>query len=159
MEFPWKEMLSAAVTLTVAGLGYRQWKKGARSGAYLADREAAYKSVWQALEDLHLYVRTNAFEAEAFDRLVRAANAQMIRSGLHLDEADQVAARRYMESLKQLGTLLATLPSDSLFHQEVSSTGAAAPVPPELLEAWGAFEATRAEVIASFRSALGATQI
>jgi hypothetical protein len=159
LEFPWKEMLSAAVTLTVAGLGYRQWKKGARSGAYLADREAAYKAVWQALEDLHLYVRTNPFEGEAFDRLVRAANAKMIRSGLHLDEADQAAARRYMETLKQLGALLATLPPGSLFHQEVGRTGAGAPIPSELLEAWRAFEAARAEVIAPFRSALGATQI
>jgi len=70
VAFPLKELLSAVAAVLVGYLGYRQWKRSTRSGRFLPDREVAYKAVWKALEDIHLYVRAGQFERAKFDQLV-----------------------------------------------------------------------------------------
>jgi hypothetical protein len=94
MEFPIKESIGAVVALTVAGLGYLQWRRTKRSGRYIEDREAAYKAVWQALEEIHLYVRTGDFDEPTFDELMKKANTLLIQQGLYISDLSFAACTR-----------------------------------------------------------------
>ena len=86
MDFPIKEIIAGVVTLSVAGLGYRQWKRGRRSGRFIEDRETAYKDVWQALEDVHLLIRAGSFDALAVDAAVtREASPGLVSARVSLE--------------------------------------------------------------------------
>jgi len=159
MSLTAKDILAVAATLVVAYLGYLQWKRTKRSGSFLTDKESAYKGLWLALEEVHLYVRTNEFQRDRFDNLVTAANAQLLKAGLHIEPADAANARSYLDALRRLGRLLATLPPDDAFRYDVATTGAGASVPPSYVDAWQSYESARDVVIAGFRNALGAGQI
>ena len=159
MDFPWKEVVSGVVALTIAAIGYTQWRKGTRVGSYIQDRQQAYKNIWNGLEEIHLFVRTKPFDSDSFNALVTIANTGMMRSDLYLSSEDRDAATDYISSLKEVGRLLAQLPSGTLFHQEFMTTGSASPVPIELLAAWGSYVQAREAVISRFRAAIGAEQI
>jgi hypothetical protein len=159
MTFPLAETIGAVATLLVAYFGYRQWKRSARSGSFLPDREAAYKAVWKALEDLHLYVRSGEFERTRFDQLVTEANTQLINHGLHVTAGDRQLAAAYMAALEKLARLLAAMQSDSLFRHQVATTAESPAVPAEYQPTWRAFEEARAAVAARFRTVLGAGQV
>ena len=159
MDFPTKEVMAAVVTLTVAAIGYLQWRRGKRAGHFIEDRETAYKSVWAALEEVHLYVRTQRFEHTAFDSLVTSANALLIRNGLHIDDADKGLTSNYLEALRRLGRLLAHSKLGPEAERELATTGAHVAMPPELLDSYSDYQAARQLVLNSFRRALGAGQI
>ena len=107
MEFPVKESIGAFVTIAVAVLGYVQWKRTKRSGRFIEDRETAYKAVWQALEDIHLYVRGGALNQSAFDALMTKANTLLIQHALYISEADKRRAADYIQALHYFGSMLA----------------------------------------------------
>jgi len=159
VAFPLKELLSAVAAVLVGYLGYRQWKRSTRSGRFLPDREVAYKAVWKALEDIHLYVRAGQFERAKFDQLVTDANTQLITHGLHINPGDRRLAAAYMAALQKLARLLATVPGDSLFRHEVAITAESPAVPPDYQPTWRSFEEARAALAKSFRAVLGADQI
>ncbi|MDB4881498.1 MAG: hypothetical protein JWL95_264 [Gemmatimonadetes bacterium] len=121
MDFPLKEAIGAAVTLTVAGLGYRQWLRGRRSGQYIADRERSYKEIWDALESANLYVREGAYTADAFRERVRATNTLVLRHGLHFEEADRPAVQRYLMAIEETGRILTSGHTDDAFKELQSS--------------------------------------
>jgi hypothetical protein len=161
VEFPVKEVLGALVTFAVAGLGYLQWKRTRRSGGYIQDREAAYKAVWQSLEEIHLYVRGGAFDRSAFGELMRRTNTLLIQHGLHIEESDKREVARYIEALRRLGALFPELKSDeaAVARREFADTMSGRAVPPELIQAFAEYEAARTATMENFRRALGAGQI
>ena len=159
MDIPVKEALGALVTLTVAAVGYLQWKRTKRSGRFIEDRETAYKTVWQALEDVHLYTRAGAFEAREFDDLMTKANTLVIQHGLHISAADKTCIAIYIKALQRFGEVLSKLHASEPARHEIATTGAARAVPPELAAANQAYEAARNSVIERFRRAIGAGQI
>src|SRR5512141_2834986 len=103
-------LLALVGTVLVAFLGYRQWRKQqdwVRYGGFVSERQAAYKELWQKLEAVHLYVRTESFDETKFDELVRSANVHLIEYGLHVDRGEKKRANDYMAALCNLGKLLA----------------------------------------------------
>jgi hypothetical protein len=159
MEFPIKESIGAVVALTVAGLGYLQWRRTKRSGRYIEDREAAYKAVWQALEEIHLYVRTGDFDAPTFDELMKKANTLLIQQGLYISDEDKDRAGGYIAALRELGLVLGQMEASAPARHEMALTAEDAAVPPEFRRVYEAYRSARSVAMERFRRAIGAGQI
>ncbi len=159
MEFPLKEVLGAAAAVVVGLLGFYQWRRTKRSGRFLEDREAAYKAIWDALEEIHLYARSESFSEPAFEERVRTANTLMIKQGLHISRGDQKLAAEYMDALKALGTVLAQMGSDHPTRREFYNTMPLPAMPDELGPAFSRVTKARDTLVDSFRRAVGAGQI
>ena len=159
MEFPIKEVVGAIGAVVVGFLGLYQWRRTKRSGRFLEDREAAYKAIWDALEEVHLYVRSENFSDSAFDEHVRIANTLMIKHGLHISQQDNKLASEYMDALKAMGTVLAKMASDHPTRREFYITSAFPAMPDDLAPAFSRLTTARDTLIDSFRKAVGAGQI
>ncbi len=159
MELPVKESIGAVVTLAVAGIGYLQWRRSKRSGRYIEDREAAYKAMWQALEEIHLYVRAGDFDAATFDGLMQKANTLLIQQGLHISDDDRELAARYIAALKELGLVLTRVEASAPARHEFAITAETVAMPPELHQVYEAYRSARKVTMERFRRALGADQI
>jgi len=166
MPFPLAETLGLTGTLAVAALGYWQWRRTQRSGSYLQDRTAAYKEVWDALEEINLYVRRGQFDKERFDALVREANTRIIKHGLHVAEKDRDLAAAYMRALEAVGEVLSQPGVDVAFKQvqdDMAVTASGKLLPTGMADVYRdaiqEMERSRKRVIDSFRRMIGAGQI
>jgi hypothetical protein len=159
MEFPVKESIGAFVTITVAILGYLQWKRTKRSGRFIEDREAAYKAVWQALEDIHLYVRGGGFDQRTFDDFMRKANTLLIQHGLHISEADKHRTGDYIQALGRFGSAVAQMDAAAPARHDIAVTAEGVAMPPELRAAYDTYQSARNATMEGFRRAIGAGQI
>jgi hypothetical protein len=159
MEFPVKESIGALVTITVAVLGYLQWKRTKRSGRFIEDREAAYKAVWQALEEIHLYVRGGTFDQDTFDDLMRKANTLLIQQGLHISEPDKHRTSEYIQALARFGAVVAQMDPGAPAKHEIAVTAEGVAMPSEYRGAYDTYQAARNATIEGFRRAIGAGQI
>jgi hypothetical protein len=153
-------------TLIVAFLGYRQWKRQhalSRSASVLADKQLAYKTIWNKLEDVHLFVRSETFVRKRFLELTRDVNVELMRSGLLLERGEKGLVNNYLQALEKLAKSL-DRHEDSETRQEVRDTlYSTAPVPEEVIEqardlqeAYDEVEAKRELLIQRFRHAIGA---
>ncbi|TMH20565.1 MAG: hypothetical protein E6H50_12025 [Betaproteobacteria bacterium] len=159
MEIPFKEVAGALGAVAVALLGLYQWRRTKRSGRFLEDREAAYKAVWDALEQVHLHVRSESFNGSGFDEHVRTANTLMIKYGLHISQHDKELAAQYMNALELLGAVLSQMASDHPTRREFAKTLEFPPMPDELAPAFSRVTKARDALTESFRRAVGAGQI
>jgi hypothetical protein len=165
-----KTILPASIaligTILVAIVGYRQWKRQqelARYGSFLSERQNAYKQLWEKLEAAHLYIRTEAFEKEVFQELMRAVNIHMITAGLLLKDGEKERVNRYLQALEALGQCLATADAGPAREDARDTMYATGALPPEVLQsvkglqrAFAAVETERTNLIARFRKQLGA---
>lgn len=63
-------LLGLVGTLAVALIGYRQWKRQhehARYGGLLGEKHQAYRTAWENLEAVYLYVRSESYERDRFN--------------------------------------------------------------------------------------------
>ena len=165
-----KTILPASIalvgTIVVATVGYRQWKRQqelARYGSFLAERQTAYKELWERLERAHLYVRPESFERDEFQELIRAVNIHMIAAGLLLKDGEKERVNRYLQALEALGRCLATAAAGRARDEARDSMYATGAFPPAVLQevrglrqAHAAVETERTSLIARFREQLGA---
>jgi hypothetical protein len=147
------------VALAAALLGYRQWKRSAKAGSLVADRQAAYKSLNDSLNDLELYVRTNPFDRAQFDQRLRHVNELVLRHAPFVDEPDLQAAREYASALERFALMLKRAPADIAGRRAFATTGEIAPWPKELQGAYDDLAAARAAFIAAVRAALGSSDL
>ena len=159
MEFPLKEALGAVATVLAGLLAYRQWKRTKRSGRFIEDREAAYKAVWQALEDIHLFVRSQDYRQDGFDDLARKANTLLMQHGLHIVEADKQLVADYLHALEAFATVVAAIDAGHPARREIAITGDGVVLPPEYVAGYHRLRSARQAVMDSFRRAIGAGQI
>jgi hypothetical protein len=153
-------------TLIVALIGYRQWKRKhalERAGSVLADKQTAYKNIWNKLEDVHLFVRSETFNKERFLELVRTVNVELMRSGLLLEAGEKRFVNEYLQALEALAKNL-DHHEDTAVRQDVRETlYSTGPLPNEVIEkadelhkAYQDVEAKREILIQRFRHAIGA---
>jgi len=159
MDIPVNELISAAVAIGVATLGWFQWKREKRSGRFIEDREAAYNEVWQLLEDAHLFVRQEKFDQLQFEALVTKANTLLIRKSLHITGEDRAAAANYIAALNNFGILLAQTQTSPYAMRQIAITSESAPLPPELFETFLSLTEARKAVMTRFCKAIGSDQI
>jgi hypothetical protein len=162
-------VLALVGTVLVALLGYNQWKKQhdfTRYGGVLAERQEAYKVLWQKLEAAHLYVRaepSQPFELAPFRDLVRAVNVHLGAVGLLVDRGEKKRVNDYLTALERMGRLLAESADKSAQQQVRMTMYDTAPIPNEIVdkmqglrEAYTSVEQHREILIDHFRSVLGA---
>jgi len=115
--------------------------------------------MWQALEEIHLYVRGSAFEQPAFDELMRKANTLLIKHGLHISEADKHRTADYIQALGRYGRALGHMDAGASARHEVALTAEGVAMPPEFRAAYDAYQRARNAAMQGFRRAIGAGQI
>lgn len=153
-------------TLCAAFLGYRQWRKQqdvTRFGSFLTERQAAYRSLWKQLEELHLAVRSGTIGGDAVAELVRGVNVQMMHAALVLDRDETVRVTAYLDALTRLHGLLAAAEANESradAQRAMQTTGA---VPDDvlsqvdgLMDATTAVTRARDVVLGHIRTVLGA---
>jgi hypothetical protein len=156
-------------TLVVAFLGYRQWKRQhefSRVSSLLSDKQTAYKTIWNKLEDVHLFVRSEAFDKDKFLELRRIVNVELMRSGLLLERGEKALVNDYVQALETLATNLDTH-QDSGVREEVRDTlYSTLPIPTEVMQgardlqkAYEDVEEKRELLIERFRHAIGADMV
>jgi hypothetical protein len=97
-------------TLVVAYLGYRQWRRQhalTRAGSLLIEKQTAYKSIWNKLEDVNVAVRAETFTKQQFREAVKSVNVELMKSGLLLEGDEQVVVHDYLGALQAFGEKLA----------------------------------------------------
>jgi hypothetical protein len=115
--------------------------------------------MWQALEEIHLYVRSSTFEQPAFDELMRKANTLLIKHGLHISEADKHRTADYIQALGRYGRALGHMDAGASARHEVALTAEGVAMPPEFRAAYDAYQRARNAAMQGFRRAIGAGQI
>lgn len=153
-------LLALLGTVLATLVGYRQWKRqqdSTRTAEFVAEREKAYKELWQKLEAVHLSVRLDTFQPEKFDGQVRAVNIHVIERALYLDQEVQRQVSDYMSALRNLGQLLKDANAKEA-KKDAAITGAIAP---DVLgrvqglgEAYTAVDQRRNMLISNFKKVL-----
>jgi hypothetical protein len=115
--------------------------------------------VWQALEEIHLYVRTGDFDAPTFDELMKKANTLLIQQGLYISDKDKDRAGGYIAALRELGLVLGQMEASAPARHELALTAEDAAVPPEFRRVYEAYRSARSVAMERFRKAIGAGQI
>jgi hypothetical protein len=156
-------------TLIVALLGYRQWRRKhalERAGSVIPEKQAAYKTIWNKLEDVHLFVRSEPYNRERFLELVRIVNIEMMRSGLLLEGGEKALVNDYLQALEALAMTLESDAGDEARREvrdTLYSTGAlpagVAEHAAELQNAYQEVERRREILIQRFRRAIGADAV
>lgn len=98
-------------TLIVAFLGYRQWKKQqdvSRYGSFLTDKQTAYKTIWEKLEEIHIRFRAKNITQAEFDKLLHSVNAYILKQDLYLEADFKETANQYLEKMYSLHKLIKT---------------------------------------------------
>ena len=90
---------------TIAGLilGYRKWvqeRHTEHSKAFRADRQGAYKQLWERAEQLNVDGRIAEIPDEEFSRRVAEINAFMLTSNVYLDDSDRGLVNSYIRAAR-----------------------------------------------------------
>jgi hypothetical protein len=151
-------------TLAVALLGYRQWRKqfaSEQQKGISEQRSTAYQQTWLKLEEVHLYVRSQPYEREVFNELVRAVNIHLMQAGLLLDEGEKGRVNGYLEALRRLGQAITEADAWGAVREDLYTT-AAFPLPksPEVVvRAMKEVDRLRDDLQSRFRGVLGADKL
>jgi len=101
-------VIAATIALigVLAGLvvGARRWRRDrrdARSADFTKDRQAAYRGLWSSVEGLSVALRTDTLTDEAFRARIRDLNADLLKAGLYVDEADRELASSYIKAVER----------------------------------------------------------
>jgi hypothetical protein len=85
-----------------------------------------YKSLWSKIEELHILVRVQDLDQQAFDKNVQELNIFAIRNSLDIDEEDKQLANQYLQTLYELKALVSTS-GDQQEKRSVEITGSLVP--------------------------------
>jgi hypothetical protein len=72
----------------------------------VSTQASIYKSLWSKIEELHILVRIQDLDRQAFDKNVQELNIFTIRNSLDIDEEDQKVANQYLQTLYKLKALV-----------------------------------------------------
>lgn len=108
-------------TLAATFLTHRRWKVERRS-TYAEERRQVYRNIWDLAEGLNLQYRTGELSEETYRPALTALNAAMLKASPHLDEADRVLIRDYVQAVEDFLLLIARSGEDEA-RASVSLTG------------------------------------
>jgi hypothetical protein len=92
----------------------------------VSPQASIYKSLWSKIEELHILVRIQDLDQQAFDKNVQELNIFTIRNSLDIDEEDQKVANQYLQTLYKLKALVKVSGSEQE-KRSVEITGALEP--------------------------------
>ncbi len=95
-------MVALIGTIITIYFGYRQWKKQqdtSRYSTFVTEKHAAYKMLWEKLEEVHIKLRTDSVSYSDFNNLVREVNSYILKNALYLEEQDKELSNQYLKSV------------------------------------------------------------
>ncbi len=90
------------LTLYITMWSQRKQKQHDKGRQFTADQQAAYKSLWSVLEEIHLQFRTDEAALEKYGSAVTLVNSFLIKNAVYLDDEDQTLSHAYLGALKKL---------------------------------------------------------
>ncbi len=98
-------------TIIAIMVGYRQWKhqQGASHyGSFATEKQTAYKTLWEKLEEVHITLRTEEVSRSNFNMLVLGVNTFILKNSLYLEEQDRDLSNRYLQAVRKLKEAIAS---------------------------------------------------
>ncbi len=151
-------LIGTAITAAVA---YRQWQRqqrNQREETFRNDRVAAYKEIWDLVEQLHITLRRGPFDGSAVEMKISDLNAALLTKGLYIDQQHRIEIDRYVRGLERFNTLVRGSGDPQLIGHWDST---AESLPPgsvekarEIAEAHDETEWLRTTVVTHFREVL-----
>jgi hypothetical protein len=148
-------------TIITVLIGYRQWKRQqetSRYGAFVSERQSAYKGLWERLEAVHVKLRTDDINRSDFNDLVGEVNSYILQQSLYLDEHDQLLSNQYLKAVYKFREAVMDS-GDAEAEEEMATTAKVVPRVTQnarqLRVAVSELERTRAEIIQRFRGNIG----
>jgi hypothetical protein len=119
----------------LAGLGVATRKssrerRDAKTAEFTKDRQAAYRSLWTSVEGLSVALRTEALAAAPLRERSRELNAELLKAGIYIDEADRELASSYVKAVERLH-MIASSSKDPAAKVAFEDTG---PIPLEVVQ-------------------------
>jgi hypothetical protein len=143
-------------TLLTIAVGIWQWRKQTQSqhsSPFTADKQAAYKALWENLESAHVKVRIENTNAADYKKIVQDINSFILKQSLYLDEADRTLANTYLSKLQAFANFVQSSENESLKETWAITSE----FPPEMTDAIRAYqemEATRNQILERCRKVL-----
>jgi hypothetical protein len=143
-------------TLLTIAVGIWQWRKQTQSqhtNPFNADKQAAYKALWENLEAAHVKVRVENTNAADYKKIVQDINSFILKQSLYLDEADRTLANTYLNKLHEFSNFVQSSANESL-KETWADTGAFPPEMTGAVRAYQEMEAARNQILERCRKVL-----
>ncbi len=99
-------LVGVLVTIYFNSRQQRQQSRREDSQAFTAEKRAAYKQLWEELEQTNVSLRTGKLSLDKYDQAVQQVNSFILKQALFLDAEDQRVANQYLEALRQLAGIV-----------------------------------------------------
>lgn len=96
-------LIALVGTLLTVLVGLWQWRKQSslqHSSQFVSDQQAAYKALWEKLEDAHIKLRVDNSSTANYKSFVQDVNSFILKQSLYLEQEDQTLANNYLQQLQ-----------------------------------------------------------
>jgi hypothetical protein len=83
-------------------------RRDVRTLEFTKERQAAYRNLWSTVEGLSVALRTETLTGDALHGRIRDINAELLRSGLYIDELDRHLATAYIKSVEHFHDIVSS---------------------------------------------------
>jgi hypothetical protein len=143
-------------TLLTIAVGIWQWRRqnqAQRPNPFAADKQAAYKGLWDKLEEAHVKIRVENTNTVDYRKAVQDINGFILKQSLYLDEADRILANTYLKNLQAFSDFVQSSANESL-KETWADTGAFPPEMTGAVRAYQEMEAARNQILERCRKVL-----
>jgi hypothetical protein len=143
-------------TLLTIAVGIWQWRKQNQTQhakPFAADKQAAYKALWEKLEDAHVKIRVENTNPADYKKAVQDINGFILKQSLYLDESDRALANTYLSKLQEFSNFVQSSENESL-KETWADTGAFPPEMTNAVRAYQEMEAARNQILERCRKIL-----
>ncbi|MBZ0290569.1 MAG: hypothetical protein K8I30_23295 [Anaerolineae bacterium] len=146
-------LLGTLLTIAVGVWQWRRQNQAQRADPFKADKQAAYKALWDKLEDAHVKIRVENTDTADYKKVVQDINGFMLKQALYLDEADRILANTYLKNLQAFSDFVQSSANESL-KETWADTGAFPPEMTNAVRAYQQMEAARNQILERCRKVL-----
>ena len=117
-------------TIITIFIGYRQWKRqqeSSRNATFVAEKQSAYKGLWEKLEEVHIKLRTEEVGISEFNGLLREVNSYILKQSLYLEPQDQTLSNQYLKTVHRYAEIVLGCGNKEA-RDEMANTGPGLPL-------------------------------
>jgi len=103
-------------TILTVIVGYRQWKKqqeASRQANFQQEKQQAYKTLWEMLEEVHVNLRTKESGQAKFRGMLTEVNSFILRKSIYLDADVHEWSNDYLKCVRDLKEFIASSGNDA----------------------------------------------
>lgn len=95
-------LVGTLITVYISVRQQRQQSHQEGGKPYTADQQAAYKALWDELEEVHVMMRTQSSALLKYNTALSQVNGFILKNAPYLDNDDQRLANQYLDALKRI---------------------------------------------------------